>query len=113
MGLSQCLPSPEDVTNLKANLVVLVSRVLCKYIKCLQEYKPTVISHIPHAHSKEMAEKSEVVVVDVLHKDETKGPEMIDSMTEMHQCLGDDPKIRLSGGDYVTVERQRGAKQDH
>ena len=112
MGVSQCLPSPEDVTNLKANLVVLVSRVLCKYIKCLQEYKPTVISHIPHAHSQEMAEKSEVVVLDVLHKDETKGPEMIDIMTEMHQYLGDDPKIRLSGGDYVTVERQRGAKQD-
>ncbi len=102
----------EDITQLKANLVVLVSRVLCKYIKCLQKYNTTVASHIPHIHSKEMANKSEAVVLDVLHKDETKGAEMIDIMVEMHEYLGESSKTRLSGGDYVTVERQRGAKQD-
>ncbi len=59
-----------------------------------------------------MANKSEVVVLDVLHKDETKSAEMIDIMVEMHEYLGESSKTRLSGGDYVTVERQRGAKQD-
>ncbi len=59
-----------------------------------------------------MANKSEAVVLDVLHKDETKGAEIIDIMVEMHEYLGESSKTRLSGGDYVTVERQRGAKQD-
>ncbi len=76
-AVSQCTASSEDITQLKANLVVLVSRVLCKYIKCLQKYTATVASHIPHIHSKEMAKKTDVVVLDVLHKDETKGAEMI------------------------------------
>lgn len=112
LKVAQCLPTKADVTNLKANLVVLVSRVLCKYIKCLHKYKGIVTSHIPHTHSKEMAMKSEVVVLDVLHKNETKGPEMIDIMQEMHEYLEDSSKIRPSGGDYVTVERQRGAQQN-
>ncbi len=89
--------------------MVLVSRTLCTYIKCLQKYKCSWCSHIAHIHSKEMTGKSEVVVL--LHKNETKGADMIDIMRELHEYLGDGSKIRLSGGDYVTVERQRGSQQ--
>ena len=65
-------------------------------MKCLQEYiQTTVIARIHQAHSKEKAEKSDVL--DILLKDETKGLEMIDIIiTKMHQSL------RLA-----TVEQQR------
>ncbi len=88
--------------------MVLVSRTLCTYIQCLQKYKRSVCSHIAHIHSKELTVKSEVVVLDVLHKNETKGADMIDIMNEY---LGDSSKIRPSGGDYLTVERQRCSQQ--
>lgn len=63
-------------------------------------FKGSVCSHIAHAHTKEnahtkeMATKSEVIVLDVLdvlHKNETKGADMIDIimdiMREMHEYL--------------------------
>ena len=111
LRVAQCLPTEDDITVLKANLAVLVSRTLCKYVKCLRKYKGSVTSHIPHVHSKEMAKKSEVIVLDVLHKNETKGADMIDIMREMHDYLGESSKVRPSGGDYLTVERQRCSQQ--
>ncbi len=106
MSTDQCLPTEDDVQSIKQNLIVLVSRTVCKYIKCLQKYAPSVCSHIAHAHSKEMATKSEAIVLDVLHKNETKGADMIDIMREMHDYLGDSSKIRPSGGDYLTAAVQ-------
>ena len=61
-----------------------------------------------------MAKKSEVVVVDVLMKNEAKHSDMIDIMTAMHTYLGQDyPSDRriLSGGDQLTCERQIGAQR--
>ena len=111
VSTDQCVPTEDDVQSIKQNLIVLVSRTVCKYIKCLQKYAPSVCSHIAHAHSKEMATKSEAIVLDVLHTNETKGADMIDIMREMHDYLGDSSKIRPSGGDYLTVERQRCSQQ--
>ncbi len=58
-----------------------------------------------------MATKSEVIVLDVLdvlHKNETKGADMIDIimdiMREMHEYLAPP-----SGGDYLTTWRDSGA----
>ncbi len=105
------LPTVDDIQSIKQNLIVLVSRTVCKYVKCLQKYTPSVCSHIAHGHSKEMATKSEVIVLDVLHKNEMKGADMIDIMREIHDYLGDSSKVRPSGGNYVTVERQRCSQQ--
>lgn len=66
------LPSREDITNIQSDLEVLVSRILCEYIKSFKELKRLVTKHIPHMYSEEMATKSEVVVLDVLHKNETE-----------------------------------------
>ncbi len=111
LTVDQLLPTKDDISNIKDNLEILVSRTLCKYIKCLQRFKGSVCSHIAHVHTQEMATKSEVIVLDVLHKNETKGADMIDIMREMHEYLGDSSKIRPSGGDYLTVERQRCSQQ--
>ena len=60
-----------------------------------------------------MSRKSEVVVVDVLQKNEACRSDMIDIMTQMQEYLGEgypeDHHI-LSAGDQLTCERQIGAK---
>ena len=59
-----------DVEGIQKNLVVLVRQILCDYIQAFCHHKRLVAKHIPHSHSKEMAKTSEVVVVDILHKNE-------------------------------------------
>ena len=61
-----------------------------------------------------MAQKSEVVVLDILMKNEVKGSDMLEIMQTMQAYLGKDypaTKRVLSGGDQVTCERQVGAKR--
>ena len=109
------LPSCEDVTAVKSNLVVLVSRVLTTYFSGLAPLSKAVPKHISHKYSTQMSKKSEVVVMDVLRKDETKHTEMIDIMETMQGYLGseyDEERTVLSGGDYLTCERQLGSQKD-
>ena len=97
---------------IKSNLVVLVSRVLCEHMKVFKSQKGSVVKHIQHPHSAEMATKSDVIVCDVLHKNETKRVDMIDIMMASQEFLGKDYPHRVqSGGDLLTVERQQGAKR--
>ena len=72
MDVSNFLPSKADVDVIVSNLRVIVSRVLASHIKVLEPQKQRVVAHIEHVHSTEMKAKSEVVVLDVLHKCETK-----------------------------------------
>ena len=69
------MPSREDITTIQGDLEVLVSRILCDYIK---SFKGLVTKHIPHTYSEEMAAKSEVVVLDVLHKNESVNSDMVE-----------------------------------
>ena len=57
LEVSSFLPTPEDVEAIKKNLVVLVSRILCKYMKSLTFLAKTVPAHIQHRFSEEMAKK--------------------------------------------------------
>lgn len=108
------LPTSIDVEMMRQNLVVLVGRLLTRYIDGLKPLSKAVPSHITHQYSKEMACKSSVVVVDVLFKNEASSGDMIDIMTIMHQYLGsdyqDDCRL-LSGGDQLTIERQIGSQR--
>ena len=108
------LPSTDDIQAVRSNLITLVSRVLTQYIDDLMPFAKVVPKHIVHTYSAEMAKKSDVVVVDVLMKNEAKHSDMIDIMTTMHTYLGQDyPSYRriLSGGDQLTCERQVGAQR--
>ena len=61
-----------------------------------------------------MSQKSEVVVLDVLMKNETVHTDMISIMNTMQGYLGedyDDNRRILSGGDLLTCERQVGAQK--
>ena len=103
------LPTIDDVHQIKKNLIVLVSRILCRYINCLSSFSGAVLSHIPHAHSDLMASKSETLVLDVVAKNEAHHSDMLDIMKMLQGYLGEGfPSDRqvLSGGDQLTCERQ-------
>ena len=59
------LPSASDIQAVKHNLVVIISRLLTRYIHHLSPLSKSVPKHIRHAYSEQMSRKSEVVVLDV------------------------------------------------
>lgn len=108
------LPTSDDIQAVKSNLVMLVSMILTKYIHGLSPLSKVVPKHILHKYSKEMSSKSEVIMLDVLMKNETKHSDMIDIMKRMQEYLGQDYHTRRrvpSGGDQLTCERQVGARR--
>ena len=112
LQVSHFLPTVSDLLTIESNLLVLVSRVLCRYIKVLKPQKCSLVMHIPHIHSTEMASKSEVAVLDILHKNETKSADMVNIMREQQSYLGEEFTYTvLSAGDHVTYERQQGSEQ--
>ena len=108
------LPQQSDVFKVKSNLVVLVSRLLTQYFPALGFLSSVVPKHIRHKYSRQMAEKSEVAVLDVLMKNETKHKDMVEIMSVMQDYLGNNypQQCRVaSGGDHLTCERQIGAQR--
>lgn len=114
VSVDSFLPQRRDIFVIKSNLVVLVSRILVQYFPALKFLSGVVPKHIRHKYSSEMAKKSEVVVLDILLKNETEHKDMLDIMHTMQDYLGDGyPQERriLSGGDHLTCERQIGAQR--
>ena len=107
------LPSLADMKVVQCDVEVLFGRIICDYyIKDMSQLKKFVASHIPHIYSDKMADKSEVVVLDVLHKNEMKSTDMIHIMRVMASYLGTTYKhVVYTGGDHVTCEREQGAKR--
>ena len=106
------LPSLEDMKVVQHDMEVLVGRIICDYIKDMSKLKKFVVTHIPHTYSDNMADKSEVIVLDVLHKNEMKSSDMVHIMRVMASYLGPTYNhVVLTGGDHVTCERERGAKR--
>ena len=108
------LPNQNDVHCMKKNLVILVSRILTKYMDGLSPFAKAIPAHITHMHTTEMSKKSEVVVLDVLMKNEAKSSDMIDIMRKMQDYLGEDFPTQsrvAAGGDQLTCERQVGSQR--
>ena len=108
------LPTSRDVTSIRSNLVIIVSKILTQYIVAFSPLSKAIPKHIMPKYSSEMAQKSDVVV-DVIMKNETKHADMIDIMSQMQDYLGSDyPNERrlLSGEDQLTCEHQVGAQHD-
>ena len=72
---------------------------MCSHIKVLHKFAGL------------MAEKSEVAVLDILHKNEACHVDMLDIMKAQQSYLGNEFDDRvLSGGDQLTCERQHCAQ---
>ncbi len=92
--------------------MVLVSRVLCDHMNVFKSQKSSVAKHIPHPHSTEMATKSDVVVCDVMHKNENKRVDVIDiMMSTQDYLLQAHRSIRRRQWRDSRVERQQGARR--
>lgn len=84
------LPNANDIQAVHSNLITLVSRILIRHIDDLRPFSKVVAKHILHTYSSEMAKKPNVVVLDVLMKNEAKHSDMIDIMSARHKYLGPD-----------------------
>ena len=106
-------PSSSDISAVKENLIHIISRLLTTYITGLSHIGKVTPKHILHEYSREMAQKSEVYVLDVMMKNEAKHSDMIDIMRELQGYLGgeyDGERRVACGGDQLTCERQVGSQ---
>ena len=106
MQAHEFYPDEGDVSQIKCNLCVLATNILCANIKCLQPLAKITPQSIPHKYDTVMSKKSETYFLDVLLKNEAKHADMIDIMLELHDYIGDSSSKCLSGGDQLTCERQ-------
>ena len=86
------LPRSTDIFAMQSTLITLVSRIITsvttEHIDDLKQFSKVIPKHINHTYSAEMATKSDVVLVDVLLKNEATHKDMIDIMSAMHGYLG-------------------------
>ena len=107
------LPTHLDIELCKSALVKIVCRTLTKHIAGLTKFSKVVPKHILYRYSREMALKSDVFPLDALMNNECEHRDMVDILQAYHDYLGegfDETRKVRSGGDYLTVERQRGAQ---
>ena len=96
-------PKDSDISSVRLNLSIIVSRILCTHIKGLKQFASLVPPHIFHKHSKAMAEKSEVVVLVVLYQNEASHQGMLEIMRQQHIDLEREFNgVVPSGGDLLT-----------
>lgn len=61
--LVELLPVQDVQNRLKNRWTVLVSRVICKYLKTFKNFQDVVVHHIPHPYTDVMSEKSSSVSI--------------------------------------------------
>lgn len=61
MDNGKCIPSQAEHQQQRNNYLILVERILVKYIQCMNFLADVVTHHIPHRYSKEMSQKSNTV----------------------------------------------------
>jgi hypothetical protein len=59
--IAQYLPQESDLEEIHSRMVVLVERILCKYLDCFKELEGESNKPILHEYSKESCCKSDVV----------------------------------------------------
>lgn len=112
------MPNFEECRKLDENFMYHITNVLVKYVGCLKKYKYCVPKFIPNPHLKELAEKSNFVLLDMLDKSENKSEDMITILEHIHAKYiahtdGENPAVikkKVFGGDVLTNERAYSAQ---
>ena len=73
---------------MKRNLVIMVSHVLCENMKQFKHILKSLPKYIYHEYSDEMCQKSEVLLINVLHKNEAKHDDMKAIMQTIQKYKG-------------------------
>ncbi|XP_078329533.1 uncharacterized protein LOC111133019 isoform X2 [Crassostrea virginica] len=85
--LHKLLPCEMDEVDLRSQMTVIVERILCTHIPFFEDVKDNIIWHIPDQYSNESAQKSEMVLLGVMDKDESKIGDAIDIVDEYHKYV--------------------------
>ncbi|XP_041357458.1 uncharacterized protein LOC121374422 [Gigantopelta aegis] len=96
--LSSYLPTDMDEVDLRAEMTTMVIRVLCENLHIFQHLRKEITGHIKHNYSKESSQKSILIPVGVLDKDESKVADTIDILEHYHQYVPVKPS-----GDPLTI----------
>ena len=116
---TEFLPSVEDDATLKDNFKIHILRVLTDNIKFLEKFQTVLPKYIEHPHMAEMKQKGNYELIDLHNKNESKGEDMIDILSNIHALFI--PRVRNSenvashlvfGGDVLTNERAYQAQLD-
>ena len=113
------VPSVEDDAALKHNFQTHILRVLTENLDFLQQFQEIIPRFIEHPHMEEMKKKGNYELIDLYDKNESKGEDMIDILSEIHNQFipttddSDEVISRLAfGGDVLTNERAYQAQLD-
>ena len=66
--MQEILPTAEVQESILSDLCYIIPRVIAEYLPPYKTFRKAVHYHIPHAHSQEMTEKSEVVSCQCMKK---------------------------------------------
>lgn len=66
--MQEILPTAEVQESILSDLCYIIPRVIAEYLPPYKTFRKVVRYHIPHAHSQEMTEKSEVVSCQCMKK---------------------------------------------
>lgn len=102
-------PTKLDDQILQDNIGMLISRILCTRMSFFRVcFQDLVHWHIKHKYTPEMSQKSVVVPLGILLKNENKGDEMVEILTHLHQyvpCVPFVTKTTLDTGEVVEEEK--------
>jgi L1 cell adhesion molecule like protein len=117
MCLTTCafLPTVEDSKQLYANYATLLARLVVEKMPYFSIFKDCVVSHIPHRYTEEMQQKSSVVPLGIIPRNETKNEDMVEILKHLHRYVptvasGDSELLQIGfAGDQLTAARARQA----
>ena len=66
-SIDEVLPTAADYTSLMTNYTIIAAGIIQKHIPFFKKNIKRVIRHIPHSHSREMSQISEVVSVHAIY----------------------------------------------
>ncbi len=111
---SKFLPAPIDWDNLRLREVVIVQRILTRHLEAFKELRSTVTQHVPHAHSLEMASRSDVINLGTVEANPASTAGVIDIMEHLSRYVPSTPehvhRIPVNG-DQLSVERMVHSKR--
>ncbi|KAK3731074.1 hypothetical protein QZH41_012180 [Actinostola sp. cb2023] len=108
----RCIPNHVEHNKQRENYIVLVSRIITSNINALKHLGDTVIKHIPHKYSKEMAQSTQTTFLGLLYHNENSSEGILEILKELHKYVpftgnGENRWYADLGvaGDQLTVER--------
>ncbi|KAL5016393.1 hypothetical protein ScPMuIL_005982 [Solemya velum] len=109
------LPCERDIESLRDEYRILIQRMICSGFDFFGDLTTDINHHIQHQYMTESGNKSKLIPLGVLDKDESRIADMVDIMDAYHQFVpgipGEtSPMPTILYGDGLSCERANDAK---